>query len=76
LRSGRQQVGRRLDDHPGEITSAVDSHQLAWQDAGIQPPDFSDPQETFLDAGDHQADGIHVGRDQDGWPGLSSRAAF
>ncbi len=62
----------RLDDHAGDglvSTRARGIHcdQRARQDARIHPADLGEAQEAVRNAGDHQADGIHVCGDHHGW---------
>ncbi len=62
---GRQEAVGRLDDDGGQVSPAMHGHELPGQDARIDPADFGEAQANHRTMrGDHQADGVHMGRKQ------------
>ena len=65
-----------LGDHSGEVFTPVHRDQLSGQYAGIDTAYFGDAQELTGDARDHQADGIHVGSNEQAGSRLRGGTAF
>ncbi len=69
---GGQEAGGRQDDNAGDgpvptCARGVYRDQRTRQNARIHPADLGEAQKTVHNAGDHQADGIHVRGNHHGW---------
>ncbi len=65
-----------MDDNAGQILFSMDDDDLTGQYSGVQPADFGHPQKFVHDAGDHQSDGVHMGRQQQAGARFCGAAMF